>query len=172
MRCFIFFIVPLILTGCGTSARYVVKENDGGIVSIPSNSNSWPGYNRREAEKLMMNHFPDGYEVVREEEAVVGQTSSTNVQESRSPIVVGNKAIPGLETTSTNATTSVRDHTEWRIYYRHKQGFNVTKSPVHEGTVDAGGVERVGVDFEKSKPTIERVKFEASSEMPLPDPVK
>src|SRR5713226_9158459 len=71
------------LSGCN-SARYVTVDNSGGVVAIPSNSNSWPNYNRRHAEELMQAKCPGGYVIDHEEEFVTGTTqyvdSTTNTK--------------------------------------------------------------------------------------------
>jgi hypothetical protein len=63
------------VSGCagGGSARMIQSTRDGGIVAIPSNSNSWPNNYRDHAERLMAMKCPEGYEIVSEQEVVVGQ---------------------------------------------------------------------------------------------------
>ena len=64
------------VSGCaggGSSARMIQSTRDGGIVAIPSNSNSWPNNYRGHAERLMAMKCPEGYEIVSEQEVVVGQ---------------------------------------------------------------------------------------------------
>ncbi|WP_145357581.1 hypothetical protein [Alienimonas californiensis] len=98
--------------GC---ARYVLKEGDRGVVAV-----SGPG-GRKKAEKLMAEHFPEGYEILREEEVVVGQT--VNYEEEVSPLGVrlaggeegGLRMNLGSET---RGTETVTDKTEYRIHYR------------------------------------------------------
>jgi hypothetical protein len=51
--------------GCG-SAHLVHATPDGGVVAMPSNSDSWPFYHRQEAEKLMAQRCPNGYQIVEE----------------------------------------------------------------------------------------------------------
>ena len=87
------------LTGC---ARYVAREATRGVVAIPSSSNGWPFRHRDSAHELMSEHFPAGYVIEREEEAVVGQTTNTD-----------KTAFGGKRSTT-------RDDTEWRIYYRRQ----------------------------------------------------
>ena len=86
-------------TGC-QNARYVLKEADHGVVAIPSTGN-WPVDHREKADILMHQHFPGGYDIVREEEVAVGAETSTHMGESTS-------------------ITLVRDATEWRISYRRQ----------------------------------------------------
>jgi hypothetical protein len=54
--------------GCGSvGAHFVSQTPDGGVVSIPNNSNQWPTYYRNRAEELMRQKCPDGYVIEREE---------------------------------------------------------------------------------------------------------
>lgn len=118
------------LSGCANPARYVVREANGGIVAIPNNSNAWPSYNRKHAEELMAQHYPEGYEIIREEEAVTGQITNNNTQTNtqQKPSLF---PFAGEEQTTTNTTTSTTDRTEWRIFYRPKgmRGFAESIDP-------------------------------------------
>ena len=116
------------LSGCANPARYVVRESSGGIVSVPNNSNAWPSYNRRHAEELMAQHYPNGYEVIREEETVVGQVTTNNTQTNHETKPTPSPFL-AKEETQTRETTSTQDRTEWRIYYRPKPT-SWTESPV------------------------------------------
>ena len=142
-----FLLVALIglasLTGCA-NARYVQVDQDTGVVAMPANTNCWPNYYRDHAETLMRQKCPNGYEVVGEEEAVVGQVAHTHTdtETSHSPTLNlggvqsdtnkegksehGSAAFAGLavplgktEETS-RQTTNYQNVTEWRIYYRAK----------------------------------------------------
>jgi hypothetical protein len=46
-----------------------------GVVAIPSNTNSWPNYYHNQAEELIRQNCPNGYEIVQEEECVTGQVA-------------------------------------------------------------------------------------------------
>src|SRR5262249_52341266 len=76
MRSFlrILIVLPAFATGCEATkgVRYVYQERDFGVVALPENTNCWPAHYRRQAEKLMAAHFPEGHEVVRAEEVVEG----------------------------------------------------------------------------------------------------
>ena len=106
-----FLLLSTWATGC---ARYVLKEGDHGVVAV-----SGPG-GRRKAEKLMAEHFPEGYEIVREEEVVVGQT--VDYQEETSPLGVrlagGEDGVRLNLGNETRGTETVTDQTEYRIHYR------------------------------------------------------
>ena len=99
------------LSGCA-SARFVSKSPDCGVVAIPCDSNRWPTYNRDKAEALIRSQCPDGYEVVHEEEAVIGSVSHTSVNDNGSIHTAG----------STSGTIDTTQKTEWRIHYRRKEG--------------------------------------------------
>ncbi|NNJ27112.1 hypothetical protein [Alienimonas chondri] len=101
-------------SGC---ARHVLKESDGGVIAI-----SGPG-GRKKAEKLMAERFPEGYDIVREEEVVVGQR--IDYQEETKPLGVHLAAGEdhGVHVNlggETRGTETVTDKTEYRIYYRRR----------------------------------------------------
>jgi hypothetical protein len=58
------------LAGCGPTARLVVVQPAGGAVAIYRNT---PAY-REKALALMSQKCPGGYQIVREEEYVTGET--------------------------------------------------------------------------------------------------
>jgi hypothetical protein len=60
--------------GCATTenVRYVYQDRDFGVIGMPANTDEWPTHYRRQAEKLMEEHFPEGHEIVRAEEVVEG----------------------------------------------------------------------------------------------------
>ena len=113
-----------LLTGCASS-RYVMKDAEYGVVSIPSNS-TWPLNHREKAHELMQQHFPNGYSIEREEEVVVGTSTSSHgnlnghVHGENSPIT----SYHG----SSSEFSSTRDETEWRITYRRDP--NGIRAPV------------------------------------------
>jgi hypothetical protein len=95
-------LFALGLSGCTTGARYVTTTSTCGIVAIPSNSDKWPNYYRKQAEELLQAKCPDGYVIELEEEFIPG----ANQRKRRSD--------------GSTETTGFFDHTEWRIYYRRK----------------------------------------------------
>ncbi len=131
------------LTGCA-NARYVKTDQGSGVVAMPSNTNCWPTYYRDHAEALIRQKCPNGYEVVGEEEAVVGQVAHTHTETETTPSPTlnlgggkteinkdGNSehgsgafagvAVPlGKTEEKSRQTTNYQDVTEWRIYYRAK----------------------------------------------------
>lgn len=73
------WVVPIALlaaisSGCATTGtvRYVYQDGTFGVIGMPENTNRWPTYYHRKAEKMMAVHFPDGYEIVRAEEVTEG----------------------------------------------------------------------------------------------------
>ena len=60
----------LFLTGC-SSARYVSRDQERGVIAIPSTA-TWPVDHREKAMELMQSHFPQGYIIEKEEEVVIG----------------------------------------------------------------------------------------------------
>jgi hypothetical protein len=89
-----------------------------GVVAIPKNDDSWPAHNREHAEALMKERCPRGYQVVSEEEVVVGQVqhTHTNVDRTGDPTLAALHIAP--VTTKTNETTTTTDVKEWRITFR------------------------------------------------------
>jgi hypothetical protein len=120
--------VSLLASGCA-SARWVQCGADGGVVAMPSNTTQ----NREKALALIREKCPD-FEIVHEEEVVVGQTAHTNTETDvngpGSIVVGGGKkgaragiAVPlGPTQRTTVQTTSYEDITEWRITYRPRHG--------------------------------------------------
>src|SRR5262249_27995331 len=122
-------ILLVTLSGCG-DARFVAQDQFGGVVAIPSNSNSWPTHFREKAEKLMTQKCPQGYNIDREEEAVVGQTTtaSTNTDTRTYDLQNGRRAPAGsLATSTTNRSVAVQNQTEYRITFHAK---NAVPAPV------------------------------------------
>ncbi len=86
MRVFLGMLIALpACAGCTTTkgVRYVYQDRDFGVVGVPENSDRWPNHYRRQAEKLMAAHFPEGHEIVRAEEVVEG-SRTLKIQDSKS----------------------------------------------------------------------------------------
>jgi hypothetical protein len=128
------------MVGCA-KARHVEVTQQGGVVAIPSNTNSWPSYYRNQAEELIRQKCPNGYEIVQEEELVTGKVAHTNSRtkteraptldlgrfhndaeesEGSSTSLAGLSVPLGKTREETNETTDYTDMTEYRIYYRPK----------------------------------------------------
>lgn len=130
--------LPLVLLTVGCqSARLVSADSQGGCVAIPANSNGWPGHYRDEATKLMRQQCPAGYVIVKEEEVVVGQTSTTHTdREGANQELIKNSGLT-LNSERTRQQTQVQNQTEWRIWYRSSPGAN---GGVEGQVVPAGAV--------------------------------
>lgn len=103
------------LSGC-QSARYVLKEDDRGVVAIPASTLTWPINYREQAGKLMQQHFPEGYVVEKEEEIVVGEV--THFREDSNGSVTSPDADTTAHTDSTSGWSETRDKRELRLSYR------------------------------------------------------
>jgi hypothetical protein len=126
--------------GCGTPARFVEKQGESGIVAIPSNTNNWPSYNRREALALIQQHIGPNYEIIDEREVVTGQSTVTNTHANAEQHA--NKRFPGrvaVESLTSTSTTTQQDVKEYRIWYRRTAG---QLEPLNEQPY--GGIRPVG----------------------------
>ena len=65
----------LAVAGCRSQpdARYIYQDGEFGVIGIPQNSPFGRTDYRKQAEELMVRHFPQGFEIVRAEEVVEGQ---------------------------------------------------------------------------------------------------
>ena len=122
----------LIFSGCA-SARYVTKGEMEGVVAMPSDT----ARNREKAEELMAQHFPEGYEIVFEEEAAIGSVTHVHKNSHGDDIQLAGglqnfdnedfgrvtPRLPGLthRTSHSDITMTTQDKTEWRIRYRKKR---------------------------------------------------
>jgi hypothetical protein len=106
-----------------------MRDNDRGVVA---NTASWPNYQRTNADELMAQHFPEGYVVELEEETIVGQAVTFN-EHLEEETIVGNTTDSDehrhgaeintgveLSTASLHGSTTSRDETEYRIFYRRR----------------------------------------------------
>lgn len=75
MRAIVAISLSLALGGCAPnqSVRYVYQDRDFGVIGMPENTDHWPTHYRRQCEKLMDAHFPEGHEIVRAEEVIEGE---------------------------------------------------------------------------------------------------
>ena len=102
----------VLASGCA-AARHIVKDADGGIVAIPSNSER----NREKAIELMEQHFPGGYVIEREEETVIAQTTHHQVDHGAT---IEGEAKHTTESSQTRSTATTVPNTEYRIFYRRQ----------------------------------------------------
>ncbi len=106
--------------GC-SSARYVQRGADEGVVAIPDRSNDWPTFHQDKAAKLIAEHVGPDYEVVEEWSEKVGENVHHDQKTNREPTL--NSEVPFIlpaEKVTTQTTTTTSDVTEWRIKYRKK----------------------------------------------------
>jgi hypothetical protein len=117
-------LLGLMLAGCASTsdARYVYQDGEFGVVAIPRNTSDGPKHYRQQAEALMAQHFPEGYEIVRAEEVVegsrtltVGKTGSTEITPQVTPHLLALLKIGGSMTQSQADTLALR---ECRIIYK------------------------------------------------------
>jgi hypothetical protein len=131
------------LSGC-TTARYVEKTSDGGVVAVADASNEFPYYNRDHAIDLITRHVGPDYEIVKEEETVTGKRTLSDQHVTQVP--ARDPVIPFLATNQTVVTESqvTEDVKQWYIHYRKKLGGT---TPTVQQHVGPDGLIRVGVDF-------------------------
>lgn len=116
--------IALGTLGCSGAreVRYVYQDGHSGVIGMPANTSKWPKYYRKHADKLMEQHFPDGYEVVRAEEVVEGSrtltingTNSAEIQPTASSQLL---AVGKLGRTSSRSQSDSLKIKECRILYR------------------------------------------------------
>jgi hypothetical protein len=120
----LFWIAAWVLPGCAATsdARYVYQDGQFGVVAIPRNTADDPNHYRAQAESLMAQHFPQGYEIVRAEEVVegsrtltVGKAGSTELTPQVAPHLLALLKVGASITKSQADTMSLR---ECRIIYK------------------------------------------------------
>jgi hypothetical protein len=113
------YLILLAATGCAsTTARPILRERDGGIVSIPDNSDRFPDYNRSQAEDLIREHVGKSFEIVKEEEYVVGPVTTSETNTTKRPALGWLIPWRWNESASTTSTSATRNQTEYRLHYR------------------------------------------------------
>jgi|688.fasta_scaffold687275_1 hypothetical protein len=119
MRVVILAMIAATLTGCSGTARYVKKDTAEGIIAIPDSSNHWPYRYHDRAIEMIVQHVGPNYEILKEEEAVVGQRVSNDQNidtETQPSILPWNQR----QVQRVNNIETTRDMTEYRIHYRRK----------------------------------------------------
>ena len=124
---FIGLIAPMS-SGCKSpqNARYIYQDGEFGVIGVPLNSPLGPKDYKKQADQLMTEHFPDGYEIVRAEEVVEGQRvldkSRKSEFETDPSISALNQKIQlgKLAQTTTFATKDSLPILESRIIYKRK----------------------------------------------------
>lgn len=111
-------------SGCGTteSVRYVYQDRNFGVIGMPENTNRWPTHYHRRAEKMMDQHFPEGYEIVRAEEVTEGSRTlkieGTGTAEINPQVPAELLKIAKFGRTSSRSQADVVKIKECRIIYR------------------------------------------------------
>ena len=126
MRTSVFSVALLAIftSGCATtqSVRYVYQDKNFGVIGMPENTNRWPNHYHREAEKLMGEHFPLGYEIVRAEEVTEGSRTlkieGSKTAEISPEIPAEILKIAKFGRTATRSQADVVKIKECRIIYR------------------------------------------------------
>ena len=132
MRPWIKLLAVLPLTGLGAgcasdqAVRYVYQDGDFGVIGLPENTDVPPTHYRQRAEKLMADHFPGGYQVVRAEEVVEGERTvklegsrTAEVSPQLSPIPLN---VAKLGRSASSSQADVVKVKECRIIYRRTGG--------------------------------------------------
>lgn len=117
-----------VSSGCSRNptARYVYRDGNHGVIGLTNNTES----TRRQAERLMIQHFPDGYDIVREEEIDTGSRKSdqtTGASSKFTPNSAIAKLIVGEGSASTEAKSNFVDNLklhEARIIYRNRKSMS------------------------------------------------
>ena len=92
-------LLACLLFGLGCSSAHMASwTGDEGVVVIPRNTNAWPCYSRTEANKMMDEKCPAGYQIVQEGEVVTGKMAVSAASAETRPQMV--------------------DSTEYRIKFR------------------------------------------------------
>jgi len=113
-----------LMSGCASTsdARYVYQDSEFGVVAIPRNTPEGPQHYREQAQALMAQHFPQGYEIVRAEEVpqgsrtlTVGKSGTTELTPQIAPHLLALLKVGGSMTRNQADTVSL---TECRIIYK------------------------------------------------------
>lgn len=110
-------MATLCSSGC-PSVRVVSKQESGGVIAIPANTDIWPFRYRSKAEAMIAQQCPKGYVIELEEEYVTGQQTHVEEEHRDNTQQLSKRASLSVETSNSTATTS--DVKEWRIHYRKK----------------------------------------------------
>ena len=115
------FLLVLLSTGCAsTNARTVLRERDQGVVAIPENTDRFPNYNRSQAEDLIRKHLGQEYEIVKEEEYVIGPVTTSETNFVKRPALGWLIPWRWKDEATTTSTSATRNQTEYRIYYQRR----------------------------------------------------
>ncbi len=109
--------------GCShdREARYVYRDGKYGVIALERDTKT----SRKQAAKLMAEHFPGGYEIVREEEIDTGARKSDQAVKQATAIKPGagvSRFLVGVGESSVSSQTNYQDELrlhEVRIIYRN-----------------------------------------------------
>ena len=118
-------MATLCSSGC-PSVRVVSKQESGGVIAIPANTDIWPFRYRSKAEAMISQQCPEGYIIELEEEYVTGQQTRVEEEHRDNTQQLSKRASLTVETSNSTATTS--DTKEWRIHYRKKTAAEESQS--------------------------------------------
>ena len=168
-------VAPVLISSFGCAgmreARYVYQDGEYGVVGIPENTNIWPDYYRDQAEVLMRSHFPEGHEIVRAEEVVEGQRTTTvkgtNTAEIAPHLPAPLFSIGKIGLTADRSQADSTKIKECRIIYRRSGSvlpppdFAAASSPTPSQYVDPNAAERHkgpadGAKDDKAKPEVKK----------------
>jgi hypothetical protein len=110
-------VVSFAALGCGGSYRVVEKTATGGTVALPNAQTP-----RDNVEQYMKAQCPAGYDVQKESEQVIGETTNS----SEKGEAHGTKH--GISSSSATSSTTTQK-TEWRIEYKCKDAGGATPPP-------------------------------------------
>ncbi|SIN73263.1 hypothetical protein SAMN05444166_0510 [Singulisphaera sp. GP187] len=130
-RTYVFLSIVVFGTlGCSGAGevRYVYQDGHSGVIGMPANTSKWPKYYRKHADKMMEQHFPGGYEVVRAEEVVEGSrvltingSNSAEIQPTASTHLL---AVGKLGRTTSRSQSDSLKIKECRILYRKNESLD------------------------------------------------
>jgi hypothetical protein len=111
-------LVSFAAIGCGGTYRVVEKTSTGGVVALPNAQTP-----RENVEQYLKAQCPAGYDVQKESEQVIGETTNTNEKGEAH----GNRR-GGVSTSSATSSTTTQK-TEWRIEYKCKDAAGAPPAP-------------------------------------------
>lgn len=111
-------LATFMFVGC-SSARMISTDANGGCVAVADNSDVWPSYNITKAHDLIKKQCPGEYVIVKQEEVVVGQTTTRNTERNKKEVPLVKGLVLDVQENQRD-TTTVSDRTEWRIWYQRK----------------------------------------------------
>lgn len=138
-----FVFIVSVLPGCMGGAKLVHSDMNGGVVSIPENSNVWPFYYRDAAYAKIRENYPafDPGDIVEQGEVVIGKQTQNNARTDSRQIGRDGKPIGEVVTKSDTSTTT--DLKEFYITYKVKPK-TMAVNPSNNGLQQAGGIPKYG----------------------------